>query len=224
MAEAVFRAMVSPGLLLVDKPAGMSSAAVVTIVKRMTGASKVGHGGTLDPFATGLLPILVGREATRDAERLLGGDKAYRITVRFGSETDTGDLTGRVVSRGPGPWPSLAAIADALPAFVGEVLQEPPAYSALKLDGRPLYWYARHGQTVVKPARPIVIHAVEVVEYLAPDVVLDVRCGKGAYMRSLGRDLGRALACGAHLVALRRTAVGPHLVENAVPLWRLAGR
>jgi tRNA pseudouridine55 synthase len=211
-----------PGLLLIDKPVGPSSAQVVAIVKRLTGASKVGHGGTLDPFASGLLPVLVGREFTREADALLAGDKAYRLAVRLGSETDTGDLTGRVVSRGEGTLPGLDAIRVALSAFLGEIDQEPPAYSALKLDGKPLYWYARRGREVVKDARRVTIHAIEVVEYLPPDLVLDVRCGKGAYMRSLGRDLGRSLGCLGHLVALRRTAVGPHRVEDAVPLWRFA--
>lgn len=210
-----------PGLLLVDKPAGLSSARVVDVVKRWCGLKKVGHGGTLDPFATGLLPVLVGREFTREADRLLEGDKAYRLTVRLGSETDTCDCTGVVVGVGPRPLPGLDAVRAALPAFVGELMQEAPAYSALKHEGRPLYWYARHGEAIVKPPRPVVIHAAELVEYLEPDLVLDVRCGKGAYMRSLARDLGRALGCLAHLAALRRTAVGPHRVEDAVPLWRL---
>jgi len=209
------------GILLVDKPAGPSSAQVVAVVKALTGSPRVGHGGTLDPFATGLLPVLVGREYTREADRLLAGDKAYRVTVRLGSETDTCDPTGRVVAVGPRPLPPVDAIATALPRFTGEVLQEPPAYSALKVAGRPLYWYARHDRPLAPEARPVRIDAIDLVEYLAPDVVLLVRCGKGVYMRSLGRDLGRALGCLGHLAALRRTAVGSFRVEDAVPLWRL---
>ena len=213
--------MITPGLLLVDKPVGLSSARVVEIVKRLSGISKVGHGGTLDPFATGLLPILLGREFTRDADTLLQGDKEYLMTVRFGSETDSGDLTGCVVARGDGTMPDVDALRLAAVPFTGEIDQEAPAYSALKLDGKPLYWYARQGRPVVKPARRIVIHAIDVVECLPPDAVLAVRCGKGAYMRSLARDLGRALGCLGHLVALRRTAVGVHRVEDATPLWKL---
>lgn len=209
------------GLLLVDKPAGPSSAQVVAIVKRLSGASRVGHGGTLDPFATGLLPVLVGREYTREAGRLLAGDKAYRVTVRLGSETDTCDLTGRVAAVGACPLPALGEIAAILPAFVGEVMQEPPAYSALKVAGRPMYWYARHGQALSPEARAVRIDSIELVEYLPPDLVLEVRCGKGAYMRSLGRDLGRALGCLGHLTALRRTVVGPFHVSEAIPLWSL---
>jgi tRNA pseudouridine55 synthase len=211
---------VVPGLLLIDKPCGISSARVVDVVKRLTGISRTGHGGTLDPFATGLLPVLVGREFTRQADELLQGDKAYRLTVRFGSETDTGDLTGRIAATGP--WVrDPAAIRAALADFVGEIDQVAPAYSALKHEGRPLYWYARRDQTVLKPPRRVVIHACELVELVGPDAVVDVRCGKGAYMRSLARDLGRALGTFAHLVALRRTAVGPYRVEDAVPMWRL---
>ncbi len=213
-----------PGVILVDKPAGVSSARVVDVVRRVTGIRRTGHGGTLDPFATGLLPVLVGREYTREADDLLAGDKEYLLTVRFGSETDTCDLTGAVVARGEAPLPGEAAIREALRAFVGEVVQEAPAYSALKHEGKPLYWYARRGETVVKPPRNVVIHSADLLEWLAPDAVVKVSCGKGAYMRSLARDLGRSLGCLGHLVALRRTAIGPYRVEQAVPLWRLERR
>ncbi|MBM4397759.1 MAG: tRNA pseudouridine(55) synthase TruB [Deltaproteobacteria bacterium] len=209
------------GILLVDKPAGPSSAQVAAVVKHLTGSPRVGHGGTLDPFATGLLPVLVGREFTREADRLLAGDKAYRVTVRLGSETDTCDLTGRVVGVGSRPLPSRDAIAAVLPAFTGEVMQEPPVFSALKVAGKPMYWYARKGRAVTPEARPVRIDAIDLVEWIEPDLVLDVRCGKGAYMRSLGRDVGRALGCLGHLVALRRTAVGPFSVADAVPLHRI---
>lgn len=212
---------VGPGLILVDKPAGVSSARVVDVVRRYTGLRRTGHGGTLDPFATGLLPVLAGREFTREADDLLAGDKEYLLGIRLGSETDTCDLTGVVVARGPGPLPGEAALREALAAFVGDIQQEAPAHSALKHEGKPLYWYARRGEPVVKPARTVVIHRVELLEWLAPDALVRVACGKGAYMRSLARDLGRALGCGGHLVALRRTIVGPYRVEDAVPLWRV---
>jgi len=212
-----------PGLWLIDKPEGISSARVVDVVRRVTGVRRVGHGGTLDPFATGLLPVMVGRECTREAERLLEGDKEYLLRVRLGSETDTGDWTGVMVARGFGPLPGIDVIREAAASFLGEGLQEPPAHSALKHRGRPLYWYARRGQEVVKEARQVVFHEVSLLEFLPPDVGLRVRCGKGAYMRVLARDLGRRLGCLGHLVALRRTAVGEYRVEQAVPLWRLGG-
>jgi len=213
-----------PGVILVDKPAGISSARVVDVVRRVTGIRRTGHGGTLDPFATGLLPVLVGRENTREADALLAGDKEYVLTIRFGSETDTCDLTGTVVARGEAPLPSDLAIREAMAPFVGEIEQEAPAYSALKHQGKPLYWYARRGETVIKPPRIVAIRSIDLVEWLPPDAVVRVACGKGAYMRSLARDLGRVLGCLAHLVALRRTAVGPYRVDQATPLWRLERR
>jgi len=209
------------GILLVDKPVGISSAQVTAIVKHLSGSPRVGHGGTLDPFASGLLPVLVGREFTREADRLLFGDKAYRVTLRLGSETDTCDLTGHVVALGRSPLPGPDEVREVIRGFVGELLQEPPIYSALKKAGRPLYWYARHGEHVDLQARKVQVHSIVLVEMIPPDVVLDVRCGKGAYMRSLGRDIGRALGCLGHLLALRRTQVGPYRVEDAVPLWRI---
>jgi len=212
-----------PGIWWIDKPEGISSARVVDVVRRVTGVRRVGHGGTLDPFATGLLPVMVGREFTREAARLLEGDKEYLLRVRLGSETDTGDWTGVTVARGPGSLPAIEEIRQAAESFLGEGLQEPPAHSALKHQGRPLYWYARRGREVVKEARPVVFHEVRVLEFLPPDVDLRVRCGKGAYMRVLARDLGRRLGCLGHLVALRRTSVGEYRVEQAVPLWRLQG-
>lgn len=212
---------VPPCLIAVDKPIGITSARVVGMVKWLTSTRKVGHGGTLDPFATGLLPILVGREFTKSADSLLMGDKEYVMTVRFGSETDTCDLTGKVVELGTGAIPDAAAIQEVLPAFTGEIQQEPPIYSALKHEGKPLYWYARQGNPVTKPARTVTIHQLEFVEMVGPDAVFRVACGKGAYMRSLGRDIGRALGCPAHLIALRRTAIGPLRIEDAWPLWLL---
>ncbi|HQC44784.1 MAG TPA: tRNA pseudouridine(55) synthase TruB [Myxococcota bacterium] len=208
-----------PGLYLIDKPAGLSSAKVVSHIKRHTGIPRTGHGGTLDPFATGLLPVLVGREFTKQADSLLMGNKTYVLKVRFGSETDSGDLTGVVVSRGA-QLPSKTAIETGLTWFQGEILQEPPAYSALKHQGRPLYWYARRGKTVVKEPRLIQILSIRLLEWLAPDAVIEVECSKGAYMRSLATDLGRALGCGAHLTELRRTRVANLSVEDAIPLWR----
>jgi len=219
---ADFRSLpVPPCLLLVDKPVGVSSARVVSIVRRLTGVKRTGHGGTLDPFASGLLPIMVGREFTRQADELLMGDKEYLMTVRFGSETDTCDLTGVTVAIGDGRLPSVEEIAAVLPSFTGEIMQEPPVYSALKFQGKPLYWYARKGNPITKDARTVRIDSLDLIEMVGPDALFRVACGKGTYMRSLGRDIGRAIGCPAHLVALRRTAVGRFRVSDAWPLWKL---
>jgi tRNA pseudouridine55 synthase len=211
-----------PCMILVDKPVGVTSTRVVSIVKRVTKVKRTGHGGTLDPFASGLLPVLVGREFTRQADELLMGDKEYVMTVRFACETDTCDLTGVPTEVRTGPLPTRDLIISVLPAFTGEILQEPPIYSALKHQGKPLYWYARQGNPVTKEARTVRIDSIDFVEMVGPDAVFVVKCGKGTYMRSLGRDIGRAVGCPAHLVALRRTAVGRYRVEDAWPLWRVA--
>jgi len=210
----------SAGVLLVDKPIGVTSFGVVATVRRLLGGVRTGHGGTLDPFATGLLPLLIGRRATREASRFLQGDKEYRMTLRFGSETDTGDLCGRatVVRR---PLPTRGQVESVLASFVGEYHQEAPAYSALKHQGRPLYWYARRGIAVQRPPRPVRIDRISLEEYYPPDAVFVVVCGKGAYMRVLARDIARAAGSAGHLVALRRLRVGPFSVRDAVPLGRL---
>lgn len=216
--------MLGPGLILVDKPVGPTSAQVVAAIRRMAKERRVGHGGTLDPFASGLLPILIGREFTKKAGELLYGPKSYIVTVRLGAETDTCDFTGRVVARGEGALPALKTIEAAVSDFIGEIEQIPPEYSALKLEGKPLYWYARKGLHVNIKPRTVTIHSIEIVEFLPPDIVLNVSCGKGAYMRALGRDLGRKLGCLGHLVALRRIRVGPYCIEDAIPLWVLVKR
>lgn len=213
------------GLLLVDKPLGLTSFEMTALVRRKLTKGgvkklKVGHGGTLDPFATGLLVVLVGHRATRQARVFLGEEKEYVMTVRFGSETDTGDLCGKVlVSKMP--CPKKEAIEASLSAFVGEVVQEAPAFSALKYRGKPLYWYARRGIEVQKPPLVVTIRALELVEYLPPDAVFHVVCGKGAYMRVLARDIARACGSAGHLIALRRVRVGRFRVEDALPFWRL---
>ena len=210
-----------PCLILVDKPVGMTSTNVVSVVKRLLNTKRTGHGGTLDPFATGLLPVMVGREVTRQAEELLSGDKEYVMTVRFGAETDSSDLMGKITAVREGPIPDREAIEAVFSDFVGEIMQESPIFSALKYGGKPMYWYARRGIPVSRPPRQVRIDSLEFIEMLGPDVVIAVRCGKGVYMRSLGHDIGRAVGCPAHLIALRRTVVGPHRVEDAWPVWRL---
>jgi tRNA pseudouridine55 synthase len=213
-------------LLVVDKPSGPSSFSVVKRVRALLGKrrEKVGHGGTLDPFASGVLPICMG-EGTKVLAFLLEADKAYEAMVRFGVETDTLDVTGKVVAEhGIGDL-SAATIAGALTAFRGPIEQVPPMYSALKRDGRPLYAYARAGQTVERAARKVTIHELEMTAFEAPDRArLRVICSKGTYIRSLAADLGARLGVGAHLVELRRTASGPFRLDQSITLDELAAR
>ena len=213
-------------LLVVDKPCGPTSFAVVKRVRALLGKrrEKVGHGGTLDPFASGVLPICIG-EGTKVLAFLLDADKAYEAVVRFGIETDTLDLTGRTVAENPVGDLCGASVEAALASFRGTIEQVPPMYSALKRDGRPLYSYARAGQTVERAARKVTIHELEMVGFEPPDRArLRVRCSKGTYIRSLAADLGTRLGVGAHLVELRRTASGPFRLEQSITLDELAAR
>lgn len=207
------------GVLLLDKPVGYSSNHALIHAKRLLNAQKAGHTGTLDPFATGLLPLCFG-EATKFAQDLLEADKTYETVVRLGVTTETGDTEGAVIARAEVDV-SRAQIEVVLAQFRGPFQQIPPMYSALKHDGKPLYEYARAGVTLERKARPITIHELELLEYQAPDIRLRVRCSKGTYIRVLGADIGIALGCGAHLQALRRTQLGTLEVANAVTLDQL---
>jgi tRNA pseudouridine55 synthase len=208
------------GLLLVDKPCGWTSFEVVSLLKRrFAKGEKVGHGGTLDPFATGLLPILFGREWTKKASSLLKGEKEYVFTMRFGVETDTCDLTGRVVK--VCPVPEESQIRDALSSFTGRIRQEVPLFSAAKFRGKPLYCYARKGIVPTQKTRDVEINSLEFIEYLCPDATLRVRCSGGTYVRILARDLARSINSCAHLIALRRIRVSRWTVDQAHPLWSL---
>ena len=215
------------GVVVVDKPIGPTSFAIVKAARRLTGARKVGHGGTLDPAASGVLPICFG-EATKLAQFLLDADKEYLATVRFGTETDTYDATGAVTARASAAALTAEGVGAALRAFLGAGLQVPPMYSALKRDGRPLYDYARAGETLDRPARAVRIDVAELVGFddagtEAPGARVRVRCSKGTYIRALAFDLGRAVGTGAHLEALRRTRSGPFTLEGAVTPEQLAG-
>jgi tRNA pseudouridine55 synthase len=213
-------------LLVVDKPCGLSSFAVVKRVRSLLGSKreKVGHGGTLDPFASGVLPICVG-EGTKVLPFLLDADKVYEAEVRFGVETDTLDLTGKVVAEHPVGDLSEAALEAALAAFRGPIEQVPPMFSALKRDGMPLYKYARAGLTVERAPRKVTIHSLDLLGRDPPDRArLRVSCSKGTYIRSLAADLGTRLGVGAHLVALRRTASGPFGIEQALSLDEIVAR
>ena len=208
------------GLLLVDKPEGLTSAAVVARVKRTLRQRKVGHLGTLDPFATGLLPVCIG-EGTKIAPFLAEDEKRYVGDIRLGVTTDTLDGTGAVVETRPVGVVTPAALAAAVATLRGEILQTPPMYSALKREGVPLYRLARAGQTVERAARPVRIARFDVALTAADRVRFAVTCSRGTYVRVLAHDLGAALGVGAHLATLRRTACGPFDVRDAVILYDL---
>jgi len=205
------------GWLVIDKPSGMTSTDVVNRVRRLLDARKVGHGGTLDPLATGLLPLAFG-EATKTVAWVMEGDKTYRFTVRWGEATESDDAEGAVVERRDAR-PSREEIEAALPRFVGLIEQVPPIYSAIKVEGQRAYDLARDGEAVELKARRVRIDRFELVDL--PDAdhgVFEVDSGKGAYMRSLARDLGAALGCLGHIAQLRRLAVGPFTEADAISL------
>ncbi|MEC5163154.1 tRNA pseudouridine55 synthase [Janthinobacterium sp. CG_23.3] len=204
------------GVLLLDKPVGFSSNDALIKAKRVLNAKKAGHTGTLDPFATGLLPLCFG-EATKFSQDLLEADKTYETLVHLGQNTDTGDTEGDVIEERPVDV-TREQIEAVLARFRGPIWQTPPMYSALKRDGKPLYEYARAGITLEREARPVTIHKLELLDYQAPFLKLSVTCSKGTYIRVLGEDIGNALGCGAHLNALRRTQVGALTMDNIITL------
>jgi tRNA pseudouridine55 synthase len=208
------------GLVVVDKPGGLTSHDVVARVRRLAGTRKVGHAGTLDPMATGVLVLGVGR-ATRLLGHLTLADKRYDATVRLGVSTTTDDAEGEVVATGSTDGLSEAAVRAALAAFVGEIDQVPSAVSAIKVGGTRAYARVRAGEEVDLPARRVTIHALEVSSVALPDVELRVHCSSGTYVRAIARDLGAALGVGGHLTALRRTAVGPFTLAGARTLEEL---
>jgi tRNA pseudouridine55 synthase len=204
------------GILLVDKPAGWTSHDVVDQIRRAAGMRKVGHTGTLDPAATGLLILCLGK-ATRMSEFLIGMDKVYEGTMRMGIITDSHDLDGGIVEERPVPELAPARIEEAFARFTGDIMQVPPMVSAVKINGERLYKKARKGEVVDRPARPVTVREFELVDYQAPDARFRVRCTRGTYARTLCYDVGEVLGCGATLAALRRTWVGPHSVAEAKP-------
>ncbi|MGE5491298.1 MAG: tRNA pseudouridine(55) synthase TruB [Actinomycetota bacterium] len=204
------------GVLLLDKPIGLSSNDALQKARRLFSAAKGGHTGTLDPLASGLLPLCFG-EATKFSADLLDADKTYEATLKLGVITDSGDAEGQILSTRPVA-ATEADILAALPRFSGDILQVPPMYSALKRGGRPLYELARQGIEVEREARPVTIHAIELLDFAGDSLSLRVKCSKGTYIRVLAADLGEALGCGAHLTALRRTGVGPLSLDGSVTL------
>jgi tRNA pseudouridine55 synthase len=208
------------GWLILDKPVGMTSTHAVSLAKRIYSAKRAGHAGTLDPLASGLLPIALG-EATKTVPFVMDGRKIYQFTVRWGEERDTDDAEGRVDATSASR-PSADDIRTLLPRFSGTIAQVPPRFSAIKIDGERAYDLARDGQVVELEARPVEIHRLSLVDIPDPDhAVLSAECGKGTYVRALARDMGRILGCFGHVSALRRAGVGPFREEDGVSLERL---
>ena len=207
------------GFLIVDKPAGMTSHDVVNAVRRMAGTRRVGHAGTLDPMATGVLVLALGA-ATRLVQFIDGSDKTYRATLRLGETTTTYDADGDLVERRP-VTVSQADVEAALAGFRGDIAQIPPMYSAVKVKGQKLYKLARQGKEIERTPRPVTIHRLDVLAWALPDVTIEVVCSAGTYIRSLAHDLGQTLGCGAHLTALIRTVAGDFRLEDAYTLEAL---
>jgi len=203
------------GFLVVDKPVAWTSHDVVDAARRWLGTRRVGHLGTLDPLATGVLPLAI-REATKLVPYVAPGEKVYVGTIRLGTSTDTYDAEGRVTREHDGPLPSEAAVRKALMGFVGETLQVPPMFSSVKRHGVPLHRLARRGEEVERSPRPVRIHEIRMHHYAPPEIGIEVRCAPGTYVRTLAHDLGELLGCGAHLSGLRRTRSDPFSLEQAL--------
>ena len=204
------------GWIILDKPYAMTSTQAVSRLKYLYNAKKAGHAGTLDPLASGILPVAFG-EATKTVPFVQDGEKSYRFTVRWGAETTTDDLEGAVTETS-GLRPEPAEILAQLPRFIGEISQVPPAFSAIKVDGERAYDLARVGETVELAARTISVHDLRLISSNADEAVIEADCGKGTYVRAIARDLGRALGCFGHVSALRRTRVGPFSEADAIDL------
>jgi tRNA pseudouridine55 synthase len=204
------------GVLSIDKPAGLTSHDVVARIRLISGIRRVGHTGTLDPLATGLLILCLG-QATRLAEFLAGQNKEYLATIRLGQETNTFDAEGTIVAEKPVNVSKIQLLA-ALDQFRGKIKQIPPMYSAVKVDGQPLYRRARQGKVIDRPAREVTIFELDLYCWQSPEIQVRLVCSSGTYVRVIAHDLGRSLGCGAYLMGLRRTAVGNHRVDTAIPL------
>lgn len=216
MTPAVAARAAVDGVLLLDKPRGLTSQQAVSRAKRLLNARKAGHTGTLDPLADGLLPIGFG-EATKFSQFLLDADKRYLATLRLGTTTSTGDAEGEIVRQRPVET-SLEQVETVLPRFTGLQQQVPPMHAAIKVDGKPLYAYARAGTTVVRESRQIIIASIQVIDFKENNLIIRVSCSKGTYIRVLAEDIGEALNCGAHLTALTREAAGGLDLANAVSM------
>jgi tRNA pseudouridine55 synthase len=212
------------GVLVVDKPAGVTSAQIVTLVRRRMGMRPVGHTGTLDPLATGVLPVVMG-EGCKLVSYLIAEDKGYDAELELGIETDTLDVDGAVTARAPEAAAAVTeeALRAALRRFEGSIQQVPPMYSAVKVDGRRLHKLAREGVEIEREPRAVTVHAIELLSFASPRARLRIACSKGTFVRTLVADLGAALGCGAHLTALRRTRSGAFTLDQAVPIDAITG-
>lgn len=207
------------GILLVDKPAGITSFNLVAKLRKITGIKKIGHAGTLDPFATGLMILLIGRQYTRLSDQMMGHDKTYEATLKLGQVTDTQDLDGEVTHYSD-LIPTLEEALEAISAFQGTTLQTPPMYSAKKVNGKKLYELARAGKSIER-APVSVTMKIELLGYTYPHLKIEVSCTKGTYIRTLGHDIGQRLGCGAHLTTLRRTQIGKLDLKDSIDGKRL---
>ncbi|PCH86082.1 MAG: tRNA pseudouridine(55) synthase TruB [Piscirickettsiaceae bacterium] len=220
MADRIKKGRDISGILIVDKPLHISSNRAVQIVKRLYGAKKVGHTGSLDPLASGVLPICLGH-ATKVSQYLLASDKTYHFTMRLGQTTTTGDVEGDIVCEKSVPNIDAERLSHLLADFIGDIQQIPPMYSALKHEGKRLYTLARAGKVVDRPARKVTIKSLTLVSQTADSLTFDVSCTKGTYVRTLAEDLGEALGCGAHVTFLRRVTTGPFILSQTVTIEKL---
>lgn len=209
------------GILLLDKPAGMTSNTALQKAKRLFNANKAGHTGSLDPIATGLLPVCLG-EATKISGYLLDADKGYFVTIKLGQKTNTGDIEGEVISDRPVPQIGELELRQVLDRFTGVIEQIPPMYSAIRIDGQRLYKLAHQGLEVERQPRPVTIYRIELLRQAYDELDLHVTCSKGTYIRTLAEDIGEVLGCGAHVAVLRRTLVSGHTLAEALTLEQLA--
>ena len=208
------------GLLLTDKPIGVSSSQLVSKIKFLFSAKKAGHTGTLDPMATGLLPICLG-EATKFSSYLLNADKTYEALIKLGYKSSTGDTEGEIIKQNIDTLPSLDAIKKLLHKFIGTIEQLPPMYSALKYQGKPLYSYAREGIDIPRLRRKVTIHTIELINYQGNKLRIKIKCSKGTYVRTLAEDIGAQLNVGGYLIGLRRTNIGNFSIENALDIEKI---
>jgi len=224
LSEDIKRSELNAGkIVAIDKPVDWTSFDVVNKLRGMTKVKKVGHAGTLDPFATGLLLVCFA-SATKQVNQLMELEKEYQGTFELGSETDSHDITGKVVSQHPVPDLSRTQIESAAKKYSGEILQVPPMFSALKRDGKKLYELARQGKEVELAARSVKVYAFDILEVSLPEIRFRIACSRGTYIRAIARDLGRDLGCGAFLKTLRRTRVGAYTVADALSIQQFAER
>lgn len=208
------------GILNIDKPYGKTSFGIVSLIKRLTGQRHAGHAGTLDPMATGVLPICLGR-GTRVTEFLMDATKAYRAEIELGVATDTYDSSGKITQRGDTSGINLEQLREAFSSFCGSIRQTPPMYSAVRHLGKPLYVWARAGIEIERKSRPAEIYHLEIVDWQTPVVTIEVVCGKGTYIRSLAHDVGQCLGCGANLKSLIRLRCGPFEIRDSISVTQL---